>query len=270
MTKHNRMYEGRAMRVQLRDCNPSRGYWRHNRGRGRFQAHVSHSRPPVPDNSDKAQGKLHSPGAREHGGSPAIDEPRGSLNLVEDVFTGSEPPAYSEQNVPKSAKESNDVRVPQTRPSSPTSSLAPSNLPQPENYREWYDNFSPAMSPPPATALGPSTVFPYSMPAGYYGPPPWVHPYAPQLPYQMSYMGYTSYRPPSQPLPQAFPRQGPEVNAPTAPTPWPPVGYGVNILEFPYYPRTNPKALPVLHTLPATASSEDTTYGGSSATATSE
>ncbi|TFK36928.1 hypothetical protein BDQ12DRAFT_686103 [Crucibulum laeve] len=37
--EHNRVYEGRAMRVQLRDCNPNRG-WKHGgRSRGRFYHH---------------------------------------------------------------------------------------------------------------------------------------------------------------------------------------------------------------------------------------
>lgn len=232
------------MRVQLRDCNPPRGQWRHSRGRGRFLPNLdSHSR--FSDRSDKLQERSNSLECHLQGGSPYNLQNQNSLRLAgrEEIPAESEPLAYSEENVSKSVEESDDIDAhhpsTQSRTSSPDASLPPLHVPQSENYREWYDEPpSTALTPPPPSSFGssasvPASILPYPIPGGYYGLPQWVHPYAPQLPYQMPYMGFPLYRPPSQQLPQTFSRPGSDINPPAAtPGPWPAVGvYGVRTLD---------------------------------------
>ncbi|KAF5385322.1 hypothetical protein D9615_001326 [Tricholomella constricta] len=258
--EHNRVYEGRAMRVQLRDCNPPRGSWRNNRGRGRFsqQSFGPHRRGQDPD---KLPDRPSSPGSRrqdgrKQGAVTAQDTAHDEAEAAGEV----EPPVYSEAIAPKPSEEStDDVHVPnlspESRTSSPGTAFTSLNISTSENYREWYDEpLSAALTPPPSS-FGSSTSAPASalalpyMAGGYYPPTPWVHPYGQPMQYPMPYLGYPGYAMPGQPqAPQSFPRPpGSDANVAANPGSWPPMGmYGSYI---PY--QTQAVRTPTIETPPS-------------------
>jgi hypothetical protein len=244
--QHNRVYEGRAMRVQLREFNPPRGPWRHNRGRGRFQPHFnSHRR--FPDHSDgKPQTERQiSQEGHDHGAAvgsfPSVVPPGSSDN---GDGSGSEQPAHVDRNSPKPEEEiRNDChgrnQSTDSRHSTPEPSAAPLKaLSQSESYREWYDEpLSAALTPPPSSfSSSTSATFPppalsYPISSGYYAPPPWLHPFAQQMPYPMPYFPFPGYPMASQPVPHVFtslPGTDTNGSAGAVQNPWPPAGmYGV-------------------------------------------
>ncbi|RDB29418.1 hypothetical protein Hypma_015762 [Hypsizygus marmoreus] len=254
--EHNRVYEGRAMRVQLRDCNPPRGSWRNNRGRGRFHQHNFGAHRRIQDQSDKPLERPVSPGNRHQDGPTAGSATTSQITAVdEDVGVAeSELPAYSEKTLPKVVEESGDdgnahnpLAVSRSSSPSPEPSFTALDSTQTESYREWYDEpVSSALTPPPssfgssASAPLSTPALPYAMTGGFYTPPQWVHPYAQPMPYQMPYLGYPGYPLAGHPIPQAFPRPpGPDVNTAVAPGSWPPVGvFGSYIPYQTQGPRT--------------------------------
>ncbi|KAK0208832.1 hypothetical protein DFS33DRAFT_1380321 [Desarmillaria ectypa] len=195
--EHNRVYEGRAMRVQLRDCNPPRSSWKYGRGRGRYPHHNVMPHRPYGETNEM---HYH----REH-------------NLRTDMVTPGETPAMPA--VDADASPAFDVGTQLDDTASKRNSEVPSNTetvltaahdqeaakilgtteapPPTENYREWYDALepSPTETSSPVT-LNPAVPFPgagsasvqFPMPAGtYYPPPPWVQPYTPQMQYPVPY-----------------------------------------------------------------------------------
>lgn len=256
------------MRVQLRDCNPPRGSWRFNRGRGgRYPHHIlaSHShrhysgdveepssnfafRRDVSDNEDRDL-------------SPTNEEPRAPLELVGHT---------EETQVKQTGDLSRGDLQPKTvasRQPSPEAPVAAVDAPSPtENYREWYDiPSSPTADTPPPSSLSPggsfqppgtSSVMPYQMPVGgYYGPPPpWVQPYNPQqMQYPASYMGgYPGY-PLVQQGSQPFTSPGgSETHTPVPGASWQPMGvgmYGVSTFMYNRLYVLTPST--GIHTLPS-------------------
>lgn len=232
------------MRVQLRDCNPPRGSWRHHRGRGRFHQPNFGPHRHLPDLADKLVERSSSPGSHDQGTIPVHSRAPSASHVGAghegDATVESDLPAYSE-NFPRDTEDAIDdlnTRNPSSasHPSSPRPSLTTSNIPPSESYREWYDEpLSAALTPPPSS-FGSSTsapvsasALPFSMTSGYYAPPQWVHPYAQQMQYQMHYMGYPGYPVAGQQVPQTFPRPpGSDIASPTSQATWPSMGvYGV-------------------------------------------
>ncbi|KAG5644609.1 hypothetical protein DXG03_008087 [Asterophora parasitica] len=106
--EHNRIYEGRAMRVQLRDCNPPRGSWRNNRGRGRFggqQTFGPHRRGQ--DHHDKAPERPDSRRSRRQDRQNQVTATAGQDEVHEQTEAqgDAEPPVYSEAIAPTPLEE---------------------------------------------------------------------------------------------------------------------------------------------------------------------
>ncbi|KAJ6575338.1 hypothetical protein B0H19DRAFT_1254903 [Mycena capillaripes] len=262
--EHNRVHDGRAMRVQLRDCNPPRsGNWRYNgRGRGRFPhphygperrypevSNQAHERPTsdLPDN--------------ESGVTEDVVGEMGSLSLgddksVRDPVSAPEPPAdfavtsfvNEEHHKPThQLREDQTQSCPASRRSSPEPMSAIEVPPQPQ-YREWYDEPASATMTPPLPSPNSAAVVPnapYPMPNGGFYPPPWAQPY-PQpygVPYYPGFPGYPIQgpQPPSQPYSSpggsdaSGPASGPQ-------RPWPMPIYPIRIRD----PRTQINRVPVV------------------------
>ncbi|CAA7265950.1 unnamed protein product [Cyclocybe aegerita] len=236
--EHNRVYEGRAMRVQLRDCNPPKNIWKYGRPRGKF--HQNHHGPqrrfnfrPPYDGQEK--GLFRQPAT---GGNTMM----ANSNDGSDIHLSSLAsalPSYEGSERNESPRGSETVI---THSSTSDATKNPSNDPDAEQYREWYDEpVSPVQTPAPfslgssVSAAGvqlPAQTYPY-LPGPYFPPPPWMHPYMHQAPYQVPcYTGYPVY-PPSVASPQhiAQPSSPPSPDtggpATVAPHVWPAMGmYG--------------------------------------------
>ncbi|PBK76730.1 hypothetical protein ARMSODRAFT_1011957 [Armillaria solidipes] len=195
--EHNRVYEGRAMRVQLRDCNPPRSSWKYGRGRGRFPHHNI-----MPHRSYGETNEMHH--HREHSRRTdmvAHGETSGTPTVDSDA-----PPPFDVGTHLDDTTSKRNLEVPSNTETVSTSShdqeaakiLGTTEAPPPtENYREWYDALepSPTETSSPVT-LNPTIPFPgaggagvqFPMAAGtYYPPPPWVQPYTPQMQYPVPY-----------------------------------------------------------------------------------
>ncbi|KAF9566097.1 hypothetical protein CPC08DRAFT_814999 [Agrocybe pediades] len=227
--EHNRIYEGRAMRVQLRDCNPPRHNWKFNRGRARPHLHhfngqrrVNYYRPPfVP------QEKLLP--LQSSGDGQGILQGVGIGNGEERHLEVTPKTDLSAEQMPPSESLSG------AKDSSPT-----------ETYREWYDTTeSSTCSPEPslrssASAAGPmsNSSFSFSAPNGAYYPPlQWMNPYPPPGPYQLPYYpGYAAYPPGMPPQPQSsLPSPpGSEIGGPTGNLQhgWPPMGMYTSFIPY--------------------------------------
>jgi hypothetical protein len=215
------------MRVQLRDCNPSRNHWKYGRGRGRphhnhLGAHRSfHFRPPY-------GGQGHTPLHADVGDPATASEIQ--LASLSDALPSSRLPR---DTIPSGSSSAQLPALPLDVASSSKDSLPG------EKYREWYDApESPAHTPEPSS-LGSSVStaglsfsappYSYPIPTGpYFPPPPWAHPYIPQTPFSVPYYpGYPIY-PPATPQPQQPITSPPssEASGPAAGPqhPWPHMG----------------------------------------------
>ncbi|KAF7347648.1 RNA binding protein [Mycena venus] len=265
--EHNRVYDGRAIRVQLRDCNPPRGgNWRYNNGprRGRFpHSHYAMQRRYPEATPSQSQERLPSDCHDEQEDQSRVTDEviseMGSFSLadgksVTDSVSGPEPPAdfavpacAEEEHHQQAASQPRDDQTqscPASRRPTPKPALAPEALPQPQ-YREWYDPpVSATMTPPLPSPSSSAAVAgaPYPIPNGGYFPPPWAQPY-PQpygQPYGMPYYpGFPMQgpHPPSQPYSSPA---GSEVSepAPAPPQrPWPPMGMYGGYISYSAYPR---------------------------------
>ncbi|KAF8898973.1 hypothetical protein BD779DRAFT_50484 [Infundibulicybe gibba] len=239
--EHNRVYEGRAMRVQFRDFNPSRASWKFTRGRGRYQNQLGFRRYPESNEKsvDEATRELF-----EGDGASALAN--GVTPLKPDSPIHHEP----EPAAPESSEDVPDVpQHPET--TSPKIIHPTLAVPaQPEHYREWYDDPNLSVRTPPLSSLSSSTSNTNTAPlstgappcpapvGGYYPPQSWVNAYPQQMPYQIPYFGmYPGYPMVGQqtyPSPAGSETSGPTTTAPLAP--WPGT-YGSYIP----YPMTYPR-----------------------------
>jgi hypothetical protein len=255
--KHNRVYEGRAMRVQLRDCNPPRGPWRQSRGRGRFhQSHFPGSQRRFPEHLERIDDKFALQGGTDRvisgsNGSEAFSSHLGTAGDADDRDNTVSPDLARKADInavpaplERESSESSQTRDPS--PDAPELSMAAPDIPsQPSHYREWYDEPIPAVVTPPPSSFGSSasapvsaSALPYSIGSGYYATTPWMHPYA-QMQYPMPYFGYPGYPIPGQQVPVQIPQTfaspaGSEASGPGVPVQaqWPSVGmYGVCISQ---------------------------------------
>lgn len=241
------------MRVQLRDCNP-RGAWKHSRGRGRYpsqyfssprrfhdQARLSSEGGQLDDDNRcdvSSTAADHDPPSYTTNASAGGDEvPARESDLSRSPETNATGDRESAVN------DEDQVEVEQVSSSSPAPLIGKPEGPlQTENYREWYDLPTSSSPTPPVSSLGSSasvagpgsaTTFPYPLATGgYYGPSPWIPPYAQQMPYQVPYFaGYPGYAMAGQQMPPAFASPvGSEAGGPAAGTrnPWSSPGmYGV-------------------------------------------
>lgn len=253
--QHNRVYEGRAMRVQLRDCNPPRGPWRQSRARGPFHdSHFSRPQRRFQENFEEADDKLALQGENDRNTSASAGSEAFTSRLTPagGVAEGEDPVSSTDTNAPtiKLEHELNDnYQTHGLSPDTPDPSVAAPEIPsQPSHHREWYDEPIPAVVTPPPSSFGSSASapvsasgLPYPMGNGYYAPAPWMHPYPQQMQYPMPYFGYPGYPIPGQQVPVQIPTTfaspaGSETNGPGgAPvqTQWPGI-YGVSI--SPYQP----------------------------------
>lgn len=249
--QHNRIHEGRAMRVQLRDCNPPRHNWKYNRGRGRPHLHHFNGQKRV--NNYRPHFNAHDrypPQTTIEGNAPFQDANMSTVPLSSQI---------------QDTEKLEEVLI-MDPPTSPLDlSSAARESPPSETYREWYEA---AESPTPApSSLGSSVStagvplstpsYPYSPPNGAYFPPvQWMNPYPPPGPYQMPYYtgGYAIYPPgipPQSQVPLASP-PGSDAGGPAGIQPgWPPVGmYTVRFSSDRYVGRkTQFISLSVIHTL---------------------
>ncbi|KAG6832548.1 hypothetical protein H0H92_000177 [Tricholoma furcatifolium] len=243
--EHNRVYEGRAMRVQLRECNPPRGAWRNNRGRGpsHFQPQRFGPLRRFQDDQDKISESTNSRSRKESQGQEQVAKATGETAIALTEPSETEPPLYTETaNVlPKASEEStaenNDATAVASNEGHASSANAPFTsltVQTTESYREWYDE--PVSATPPqsasfssSTSVPPSTpALPYPAPGGYYAPTSWV-PYGQPVPFPVPYVGFPGYALPGQPpMPAQFQRPpGSEGNVPASPGLWTPIGmYG--------------------------------------------
>ena len=210
-SQHNRVYEGRAIRVQLRDIYPPKGNWKFVRGRGRFLQHNfnsnrRHNYRPFSNGQDNHIGPRES---GLHCSVEAHDDPSAFLSYSE--------PSH-QHDVDKEA-------------------------PGTERFREWYDDLESFHNPTPSSKGSSASItcasyshttpsYPLMQNGPYMPPPPWMHPYVSNgtcpLPY---YPGYALY-PPSTVTPQPAPMipsdaSGPAVGSLAV---WPSGVYGVGFV----------------------------------------
>ncbi|KAJ7103313.1 hypothetical protein B0H15DRAFT_206570 [Mycena belliarum] len=260
--EHNRVYGGRAMRVQLRDCNPPRSSnWRYaGRGRGRFPQYAPQRR--YPEDSDQAPER---PASGIHpDDSRTTDEVAELRNLsLGDDKSGkdggaAEPTdfavtAFMDDESPTAAPQAREDRS-QSCPASRRASPGPGSLPeassQPE-YREWYDEPASATMTPPLPSHNLSTAAPgahFPVPGGGYYPPAWAHSYPQQMPYGMPYYpGYPGYLHGPQAPSQAFSSPvGSDASGPASgpQRPWQTMGMYGAYVSYPAFPARPPNVDP--------------------------
>lgn len=181
--QHNRIYDGRQIRVQLRDNNPQRNPWRLNRMRDR----VPHFAPPP---RHGGQGEFQGdpsfgPPMRSWGS--CIQEQRPRTRLEQDAHPYK--PFQPQGDFTKGSIHhvgGNTV----THDSPPTMQNLYGGLRAPSA------STSVSVSPPPSVAGSQpamSTSFSHQPGVGFYAPQPWLHSYPPYpytFPMVPSYMGY--------------------------------------------------------------------------------
>lgn len=170
--EHNRLHEGRQMRVQLRDCNPPRAIWKTTRGRGRggmypttprnFSApmsyHVVNSNRP--DLSVSTQSSSEIPPAPK----PTI------ASMPDAVEYPSIATSYAH------GTSSYGPLLDETLGGRPAGNANVGDGLRADKPREYHDATNPVSSTPPAGSTPASGPMPFN---GYYAPQPWMHPVYP-------------------------------------------------------------------------------------------
>lgn len=244
--EHNRVYDGRAIRVQLRDCNPPRSPWKQRRGR---QPYMS-PRPYLEDVDNAGANKLP---FGDYIGSQSRDSTVDVLvkDFAETTIHADDAfhhvPARAHQ---RTASDVLDGSVVSRR----TESVARSEGPPPSAHAptvSWADDTPASAVTPPPSSLGsagssaaPHPAAPYMMPSGAYYPPvgPWMAPYPPPMQYAMPY--YAPYPPPQvgqAPTPAFVSPVGSDASGPAANTPqtlaWGPAPMYGPCVPYPAYQR---------------------------------
>lgn len=221
------------MRVQLRDCNPPKNNWKHNRGRG-GRPHQHHFAVPRRTNYRPSFGTQERPSFHMNQEKPSF------LNTNLASQTHPLPPHVSAAGVRLPRDDISATNI--VEPSSVSLDVSSNarNSPPGEHYREWYDDAESLINTPEPSSLGSSASttgvtfstspsYGYPITNGPYFPPPsWVHPYPPHVPYQIPYYpGYSVYPPTAVQPPQVL--TSPPVSDVSGPATglqhnWPPVG----------------------------------------------
>ncbi|KAJ7246307.1 hypothetical protein B0H12DRAFT_1235586 [Mycena haematopus] len=250
--EHNRVHDGRAIRVQLRDCNPPRsGNWRFNGPRrGRFPHSLYSAQRRYPETvqnhlEERSTSGYHDDHDDRTG--TTVDEIRDAVDDKNDPdhVSGPEPlagfGAACEGEYHQAIPQDQTQSCPTSRRATPKLSSAPEAPLQPQ-YREWYDPpTSVAMTPPlpSPNSLAAAPGAPYPIPNGGYYPPAWpqMYPQPYGAPYYPGFPGYPMQGP--HPHPQAYPSpMGSDAGEPgLGPRPWPPVGMYGGYISYSAYPR---------------------------------
>ncbi|KAJ7161358.1 hypothetical protein C8R43DRAFT_331590 [Mycena crocata] len=253
--EHNRVHDGRAMRVQLRDCNPPRtSNWRYGgRARGRFPHPHYGSQRRYPEEPDQPSERPTSEYCQDDSGTTDELGEMASLSLDEKSIpkpVHEQPTDFAvtcveedHHMVVPQVREDQTQSCPASRRASPEPASTPAVPPQPE-YREWYDEPASATMTPPLPSSNSSAAAsgtPYPIPGGGYYAPPWAHSYPQQMAYGMPYYpGFPGYpmqgpQPPSQPYssPGGSDASGP---ASGSQRPWPSMGMYGTYISYPAYP----------------------------------
>lgn len=210
------------MRVQLRDCNPTRGAFRGGRGRGRYLNFSHGHRRQSAQNESKKDKSVDA-----SCGEPLTIEEA----TVETVDAAAGPDDSSPVEPSPEYAEPTPVEV---IPAPNVSEIEPSS----ETYREWYEfagNINqppqPPTTPPPGGSLvpeiGPDMPL-YPAPA-FYTPGPWMHQYPPpHMPYPVAYYPFPAV-PPNGPPPRYPGSSGSDGSGPNSVpvVPWNGINYGV-------------------------------------------
>ncbi|THV07593.1 hypothetical protein K435DRAFT_959667 [Dendrothele bispora CBS 962.96] len=240
--ENNQVYQGRTMRVQLRDCNPTRGNWKPGRGRGRFMNQGGRGQScgfdiggPRTETEPVANGESMSPPLTKdlHLDDRAID----TQVSISDTS--------SSEGVPAENSESPHAPIAEFAPPEPTPVL-PSSV---ENFREWYETEDLSSTAHTPLSSGPFLPEPparnYHLPSpnGYYPGAPWVSHYPPySVPYVPGYPPIypipNSARPPPYTSSNGSDASGPTSGPILPPNPWPGM-YGAYI-PYPTYPSKLP------------------------------
>ncbi|KAK7695345.1 hypothetical protein QCA50_002536 [Cerrena zonata] len=193
--EHNRIHDGRQIRVQLRDTNHQRSPWKLMRGRGR----INNFAPPprlYSETSGEAYGTGHPPpfhyseqrnNPGDHGDrmSPS-NHGLSSVGSADSMVTADSATVFGDPSDPKALSSNHadslrgsgqlDIQRSQSANTHPSASTTPSSM----GY------------PPPA---GPMPQ--YTMPPMGYFPPQWMHAYPSSYPYAVPFMpGYMGFAPP--------------------------------------------------------------------------
>ncbi|KAJ3721639.1 hypothetical protein C8R42DRAFT_56235 [Lentinula raphanica] len=209
---HNHVIEGRPIRVQLRDCNPSRSPFRLTRGRGRYSYNSGH---PFRQN-------IRSESKRDK----SVDASESMLDIKSDVEVSSpsESPSAETAVEPLKPVEPEVAAVPER-----ADTECSVQTEDPERYREWYEVGTQAPAPtatPPEGALGIS----YPLPA-FYAPGSWMPPQA-QYPVAFYPPAMYAVAPNSQPPPRYPGSSESDASGPVPsplsmpPIPWTSLNYG--------------------------------------------
>ncbi|GBE77675.1 predicted protein [Sparassis crispa] len=228
LEEHNRIHNGRQIRVQLRDTNPpQRSPWRYSRGRGRFP-HAGQTRPHGGYAGGSYDGLSLDIGARSTG-TPldpmllAAGQPErlsdNSFAVAEPTFLNhggpfsdvrgadhswlSRPGAHSQVGYAESA----GAGIP-----SDTSSSTKVSSSQADAPGDLHSDTLDSLTPPPPASIGagssmdsiPAPMQQYTMTnMGYFPHQPWFHSYSPQYSYPVPFVhGYPGYpAPPAHGLP---------------------------------------------------------------------
>ncbi|OBZ79169.1 hypothetical protein A0H81_01429 [Grifola frondosa] len=204
LEEHNRIYEGRQIRVQLRDRNPpQRSPWRHSRGRGR----LTHSSGPTRLHVDayggvggglglkidtKCASNLsgHSAGLSVRGMHTPSPAREGQSAVVDFSAAGSDAPSRGLVDFAETSRSSI---------SSSTTKVASSPF---GGSHDTARVDASSASSLPSNPVGPSVsvtgpIAPYSMiNVGYFPPQPWIHAYPTAYPYAVPFVpgyGYPGY-----------------------------------------------------------------------------
>ncbi|KAJ3929674.1 MAG: hypothetical protein NXY57DRAFT_391627 [Lentinula lateritia] len=199
---HNHLVEGRPIRVQLRDCNPSRPF-RVVRGRGRYPLHHghqflrSHQSESKRDKSvDASLGKSVTEVIETSCPQPSPFEP------ASETTKNAEPNAVGPSH-------KSDVELPTPQ------------MQEPEPYREWYDveNHLPDSVATPSVGnsftLEGGPGMPYPFPA-FYAPGPWMQQYPPHAHYPMAFYPPIYAVPPNPHPPRYSGSSGSDASGPTS------------------------------------------------------
>ena len=238
--QHNRLHNGRPMRVQLRDRNPSRGIaWRYARGRGKYShpslprhyfdsaGVVSQETSLEKDSNGELQEQILDADSAEEGNItpaavtyPTLLDSANGINNTEispvsfhrfEGMVSSSPDGQVNGLARVRTPEPTSVEFPRPRQTSPQSSTtreAPSQY-EGQDWNQGTDSSAP-LTPAPssyassASAATSSVSYPVSN-MGYYQPQSWMPPFAQQFPLPIPFIaGYPGYTLPSQPVSQSF------------------------------------------------------------------
>ncbi|ESK98071.1 rna-binding protein [Moniliophthora roreri MCA 2997] len=259
--EHNRVYEGRAMRVQLRECNLTRGTWR-GRGRGRFVNHGYNNRPQI-DPLEFGIDVSHDPERTLTDMSVSTNNAEEEVNTIETSPIQPEkasPSTMAEVATPHVERQempiqSQGMNLPNASNTAPPAAAVDASA-QVQQYREWYEIETPSQeppfsepTPPPATPVSApdstaSASYSVAPTPGYFAPPSWFPAYVPQYP--VPYVpGFPLYHPvPNPPPPAPYPpgsnASDGSSSAPVTPNHWQPVGMYGTYVPYPFPPPPRP------------------------------